>query len=257
MSEVLKEDVKTTKEPKDPNKSKLIKRLITFIGGGVGIALLIVFAIIILEPSKKVTFYGMGGKVTESSVLVDKDTLQVPTPEDPTRTGYDFLGWYDNKDYSGEKINFETKKFEKSTELFAKWELHKYIIELIDNNTGEQIVIYDEDGNAINDVVFYVTVIHQVTDKEVDLYIENHGGAEAITPDVARKEAERLALTPKLQIEEINNIHLLGSLEDISFLTKTGDPIEPINREKLEIKLDDKGNELPILTVYVNGYNPE
>ena len=67
-----------------------------------------------------VTFDTDGGNYIESKkILVGKKLLEI---EEPVKNGYKFLGWYLNKECTGDKIT----KIEKGTTgnliLYAKWE---------------------------------------------------------------------------------------------------------------------------------------
>lgn len=44
------------------------------------------------------------------------------TPKEILRTGYNFLGWYDNKEGTGDPVDLKTKTFDEDTTLYAKWE---------------------------------------------------------------------------------------------------------------------------------------
>ena len=41
-------------------------------------------------------------------------------PDDPTRTGYEFAGWYKNSNFTGDPYAFDTKVFS-DFDLYAKW----------------------------------------------------------------------------------------------------------------------------------------
>ena len=65
-----------------------------------------------------ITFDANGGSVTPSSVTTKDGKLEsLPTP---TRGGYDFLGWYTEKD-GGEKVITDTV-FTKDTTIYAHWQ---------------------------------------------------------------------------------------------------------------------------------------
>ena len=260
------------KQPMDPNKKKLLSRILTFVGGGLGIVLLIVFGIVILQPTARVNFYGKS--IHLDSVVIDNNG-KIETPKDPERVGYNFLGWYDNKDFSGKPIDWEDYEFlaeakrfgffgkvEKlpvQTNLYAKWELHKYLVEVIDATTEEPIVIYDEDDKAIEDIEFYITA--QIKDEDdIEKFVKDYMGnvINETSTDAQKQAAEAagksIAMAPKLEIKQIWNFHYFDGLEDVVFTDVNGDPLEPIDRAKLEIKYDENGNELPVLTVYVHNY---
>ncbi|WP_303974786.1 InlB B-repeat-containing protein, partial [Streptococcus merionis] len=66
----------------------------------------------------------------------------------PTRTGYDFAGWYDNPSFSGRAVTRSTKLSSDKT-LYAKWTPRKvnytiaYYREVYDNATGTTSYVYE------------------------------------------------------------------------------------------------------------------
>ena len=84
-----------------------------------------------------VTFDANGGSVTPSSVTTKDGKLEsLPTP---TRGGYDFLGWYTEKD-GGEKVITDTV-FTKDTTIYAHWQKQA---------AQEYTVTFDANGGTIN-----------------------------------------------------------------------------------------------------------
>ncbi len=65
-----------------------------------------------------VKFDSCGGSDVVDQTIVKGSALE-SLPE-PTRENCTFDGWYDNKDYSGEKVT-KTTTFDKNTTLYAKW----------------------------------------------------------------------------------------------------------------------------------------
>ena len=80
------------------------------------------YTVTIVPRTVKVTFNANGGVVSPSSqeYIVDSTYGSFPTP---TRTDYDFLGWYDAAS-GGNKIETTTKVTGSITQLFAHWEFH-------------------------------------------------------------------------------------------------------------------------------------
>ena len=66
-------------------------------------------------------FKGRGNNIIYKTVYAVRGTT-VEKPEDPTRTNYDFKGWYLEEGCKNE-WDFATMKVEKNTRLFAKWEV--------------------------------------------------------------------------------------------------------------------------------------
>ena len=66
----------------------------------------------------RVVFETNGGSQTETQ-KIQKGT-KADEPDEPTKDGYTFYGWYQNEDLSGDKFNFETS-INSKTILYAKW----------------------------------------------------------------------------------------------------------------------------------------
>ena len=265
------------KQPMDPNKKRKITQIITFVGGGVGIIALILFGLLFTKPTAKVYFYGKGINYEE---VVIKNDGTIDFDKTPTLTGYDFKGWYDNKDFSGNPIDPKNDTFLKkqktfrwfgkmveqpiTTDLFAKWEVHKYMVEVLDYETKEKIVIYDEDSQPIENLEFYIT--HQLRyEDDIEAFQKDYannisGGADKIALEEYEKllaEGENLAMAEVVKIEQIWNFHFFNGMEDLEFVDEEGNKLPDIKRADLKIELDEEGNEKPILTVYVKNYPNE
>lgn len=78
-----------------------------------------------------ITFESNGGSNVNSKVVDYKNKVKVPN--EPTREGYKFLGWYLND----KKYDFNTKVTKDMT-LVAKWEVASYVIKF-DSNGGTNI----------------------------------------------------------------------------------------------------------------------
>ena len=84
-----------------------------------------------------VTFDANGGSVNPSSATTKDGKLEsLPTP---TRGGYDFLGWYTQKD-GGEKVITDTV-FTKDTTIYAHWQKQA---------AQEYTVTFDANGGSVN-----------------------------------------------------------------------------------------------------------
>ncbi|MGI6079651.1 MAG: InlB B-repeat-containing protein [Candidatus Avilachnospira sp.] len=84
-----------------------------------------------------VTFDANGGSVNPSSATTKDGKLEsLPTP---TRGGYDFLGWYTQKD-GGEKVITDTV-FTKDTTIYAHWQ---------EQTAQEYTVTFDANGGSVN-----------------------------------------------------------------------------------------------------------
>lgn len=91
----------------------------TIIGIIVGLIAIVAIVLLLLKGCAvneyKITFETNGGN-TISSVMVEENG-KIVKPEDPTREGYKFVGWY----YNDELFDFNTK-VNKDIELEARWE---------------------------------------------------------------------------------------------------------------------------------------
>lgn len=121
------EQKETVMTPEKERKNKIRRRIIIF--GGLGVlVLVIVLAIFIFQTPKTVTFSTGVGTNIEAAVI-DKDG-HITKPADPTRTGWDFGGWYINPNHFWEEdidpINIDEYTFNESITLYAKWTLHRY-----------------------------------------------------------------------------------------------------------------------------------
>lgn len=112
-------------------KKKLIIALILVI-------LLVILVVVIVKNNQtvglEVTFDCHGGTKIESQKLKKGELLE--KPEDPTKEGYEFIGWY----YDGEKFDFD-QEIDKNIKLEAKWlkvESIKYTV-TFDTNGGSSI----------------------------------------------------------------------------------------------------------------------
>nr|WP_293301508.1 InlB B-repeat-containing protein [Allomuricauda sp.] len=76
-----------------------------------------------------------GGNTVSDQEVVDGGTAT--EPEDPTREGFSFGGWYTDADFSGEAFDFETP-ITTDEKLYAKWE----------ENITSHTVIFDTGGGS-------------------------------------------------------------------------------------------------------------
>ncbi len=92
---------------------------------------------VVVEKEYKVSFNLNGGSGGEPKSVKVKKGSKMPSinAEKPTRTGYEFMGWYDNSNYKkGEKyysingVSAKTFDKEKDTILYAGWKINTYKI---------------------------------------------------------------------------------------------------------------------------------
>lgn len=94
-------------------------------------------------PQEAIYFDTMGG----SAVAPIKNVLgsEVSAPANPTKAGYDFAGWYADKELTN---TFDFAKMPKGpTIVYAKWTANADVVLTINTNGG---TILDKDGNPIN-----------------------------------------------------------------------------------------------------------
>ncbi len=81
-----------------------------------------------------ITFNSKGGSSVSSMKKHYEDLIEAPTP--PTKTGYDFAGWYEEESYT--HLYTFNKMPAKSFTLYAKWEAKEYTI-TFDSNDGDLV----------------------------------------------------------------------------------------------------------------------
>lgn len=97
-----------------------------------------------------VTFDSQGGSaVSAQTDVAENATLSEPTA--PSKTGYDFAGWYSSVDLTGEAWNFETDKMPANDlTLYAKWTIKTYTV-TFDSNGGSEVAGTSADFGALLD----------------------------------------------------------------------------------------------------------
>lgn len=276
MSENIKQETNKTKQVDPAKKQKLI-RIFTFIGGGVGIIALVLFAVIALRGSEFVYFDdGVEDKTVIITNMPSKKGIQIPDslkieePEEPVRPGYDFLGWF--IEGSDTPVDFETeefgtdqkefkwfgnvKKLPSTVTLYAKWAPHKFMVEVIDADTLEPVVI-QKGEEEIKEFYVYALLSSDDYDDLLDAYVKIMAESDAeISVEEATKKFENLAKGQLISFENVWNIqYVLDSSEDVT-LTVGEDPdsgIGDINRADL-FGEDGKPKEITI-KIYVHGLN--
>ncbi len=93
--------------------------------GGVGLT-----ACCSSAPTKwTVSFDSCGGSLVES--IEAEDNTLISQPQDPTKTGYDFVAWFKEQSYENE-FDFEVEKITSNITLYAKWEDKKITVSIDD-----------------------------------------------------------------------------------------------------------------------------
>ena len=119
ISEDSSKSKKSKKDEKDDSGSGIS------LGAKIAIFVVIIVVIILLllkGCSKKkeytVKFNANGGTTVSEQIVAQDGKVKIPT--DPTKDGYDFVGWYVN----GKKYDFDTK-VTSDLEIEARWEASK------------------------------------------------------------------------------------------------------------------------------------
>ena len=86
------------------------------------------------EAPYQVVYNANGGTYSKTDEYFSLAT-GLPVLEEPTRAGYEFAGWYDNAELSGEKL--EALSEYKDYQLYAKWEIVTYTITYV--NDGDEV----------------------------------------------------------------------------------------------------------------------
>ncbi|MBO5046464.1 MAG: InlB B-repeat-containing protein [Clostridia bacterium] len=105
------------------------------------------------EPAAKydVTFESNGGTMYYSVRAEAGDTVTLPTPE---KEGYEFVGWYDNAELSGDALE-ETFTVSANATLYAKWDAYE-----------GTIVFVSDGGTSYNDLTFSAQRVQLPTPKK-------------------------------------------------------------------------------------------
>ncbi len=161
MENNINNEIKEVKN--DPKKSKWTKKRIFII---VGIALVFVAIIVLICISatapKKVTFTAPGkfGFKLPAALISDQTNGSTVTPPSASSLEikhYEFAGWYENKEGTGDPIDFTTKVFTESTTVYGIWNAKKYTITY--NYNGGELK-----GESKNPTYYYIN--HELTAAE-------------------------------------------------------------------------------------------
>ena len=127
--EVKEYDLEQLELTKLRNKKrlKIASILVVFIGliisGIVGVA----NAQVHIDTSQTSTY----GAFIPESIPNHELPFELPIP---TRSGHTFLGWYENRDFSGDPVEVISPGLFKSYQLHAKWEVNRYRINFMNEN---------------------------------------------------------------------------------------------------------------------------
>ena len=119
------------------------------------------------EPYQTIILNTNGGEITHNEVIKIKQR-EIGELEEPTREGYNFLGWYKDIELTN-KITDETKVTNELTNLYAKWEARE--------DTTYKVEHYQMDTNGeYTDVPFETDNLTGTTDTNVTPSVRTYEG---------------------------------------------------------------------------------
>lgn len=89
------------------------------------------------KPTYEVTFDTDGGSAVEAQVITRKEP--VIKPEEPTKEGHTFAGWYADEALS-EAWDFENNLILEATTIYAKWSLNSHTVDFVGSEDENQTV---------------------------------------------------------------------------------------------------------------------
>lgn len=108
------------------------------------------------EPTPyTITYYLNGGtnpNTAQSEYTIISNTYILPTP---TKTGYTFLGWYDNSSFSGNVITQIPKGSYGNKEFYAKWKING-LVQIYINNEWKKAIPYVYTSNGWQQAAPYI-----------------------------------------------------------------------------------------------------
>lgn len=97
----------------------------------------------------KVIFESCGGTEIDPQVIEVGDG--VVAPDNPTKEGYTFSGWYSNEEGTGDAYNFGTATFDVDTYVYAVYTINSYAV-TFDSNEGSEVTAQNiEYGSTVNE----------------------------------------------------------------------------------------------------------
>lgn len=96
-----------------------------------------------IEKTYIVAFVNLDGTQVDS--LIVKPDSRISAPAEPVRSGYDFAGWYKEREY--QKLwNFDSDRVSQDTALYAKWVKKTYSVVFDARNDAELFSVSSEHG---------------------------------------------------------------------------------------------------------------
>ncbi|MCI8362325.1 MAG: BspA family leucine-rich repeat surface protein, partial [Clostridia bacterium] len=103
-------------------------------------------------PKYKVTLETNGGEINSGEVTQYTEGEEVTLPEDVTKEGYNFAGWYDNEGLTGSPVTSIPSTATGDKTFYAKWERNTFTVTFKDGTerTNVQTVNSGENATAPN-----------------------------------------------------------------------------------------------------------
>ncbi|QSX09254.1 InlB B-repeat-containing protein [Alkalibacter rhizosphaerae] len=129
-------------------------------------------------PYPLVTFDSMGGSDVTGQILAPGGNPV--KPEDPTRDGYLFDGWYFDTEYA-EKIVFDEYAVEEDVTLYAKWDRPPQVVEFVEEDEGtgvmasgleDKVVVEEKDDKDIAKITVFVKALEKELDPSIQDAVE-------------------------------------------------------------------------------------
>lgn len=191
----------------------------------------------------RVNFESNGGTNVDSQTLTGSgvtESAQIQRPEDPTRDGYEFRGWFENEDLSGEEFDFNVSVSEPLT-LYAKWEdmTEEYTV-----TEGDAIATFRYDKGFNFDLSF--VDILSLTPEEVEVLSEGTVTPEMFNEmlDVIKNSVKGYGTFLGFYAIEIQDTHVVpnrGYGGQVKFKVKMTDEMKKYDTFKF-IYLDEENN---------------
>lgn len=184
----------------------------------------------------KVTFDTNGGSAVEAVTVLEGK--KVERPEDPTKSGYDFINWYEDKNLT---VEFDfNKSINSNVTIYAKWEAVKPVHEIFVNGVSQRTEF----------VEFYAN--RQVKENKrtefMDLtktFMVGNNNAWEVKPEITFVEIDivnNIIINSDVNVESWEyDIVVYEVINDEKHeLTKTSDLIDEIDNVKCTIDFSEK-----------------
>lgn len=172
-----------------------------------------------------ITYNVNGGTVDGStSYNIETETYTLPTP---TRTGYDFMGWYSSADFTGDPVTEIAHGSTGNVTVYAKWEIQVYKVSFYVD--GELYLEMDvEYGTRLVDLYLVDTQTLEAVAFSLDAeMLTAYSPDSLITNDMSLFASEKFAVYAGLtyNVDGVETMDLLdynSTLSDLRTPTKDG-----------------------------------